>query len=332
MIYKFRMLDDNGQIATDFLLGLSLFLIALMFVIQFIPGMFIPSLAGESSLDYTAYRTASILAEDTGWWGNSTSSATDWENHPDNIMRIGLANDNDINSRLTNTPNMLSKNKINSMLLVNETALIEKLGLYNNVDGTRFSYGYNISITKNNAPLVLNNTAINLGEALPDDRDISKITRIVLVETGVIANFDAKNLPTFNSSVEDTIINITGPYYDGITLQISNLSINGTDPSFKKLTLDDGVVLNNLNEGPDYTPYKLVNGTRVPLTSTGKIDNGDTVIFCIEPGLLNGSQTYQLIIDLKDVTFTKTAPPYLDYTQHIEKFYEPAYLTVEVWR
>ncbi|WP_406661155.1 hypothetical protein V7O66_01130 [Methanolobus sp. ZRKC3] len=102
------MPDENWQISTDFLPGSSLFFIALIFVFQFIPGLFIPGMAGEISLDYTAYRTASILPEDTGWWGNNTKSATDGENHPDDIMRIGLANhDDDINSKLTNSPNLL---------------------------------------------------------------------------------------------------------------------------------------------------------------------------------------------------------------------------------
>jgi len=72
------MMDEDGQISLDFLLGISLFLIALMFIVQFIPGLFIPGTSGEGSLDYTAYRTATILVEDPGSWGNSTSSGTDW--------------------------------------------------------------------------------------------------------------------------------------------------------------------------------------------------------------------------------------------------------------
>ncbi|SFM67199.1 DUF7287 family protein [Methanolobus profundi] len=325
------MADDRGQIAVDFLLGISLFLIALIFTVQFIPGMFMAGSARESSLDYTAYRTATILVEDTGWWGNSTSSGTDWEEHPANAMRVGLAVDDDTSSRLTNTPNVLSMNKTVQLMQMNDEDLIEILGLYNNIDGTRFSYGYNISITKNNGPMVLDGRPVMLGETAPSDRETSKITRIVLVEAGTVANFDADDLPIdpYTASVEDTILNITGPLENTIAIQINGLNITGIDPSFKKLTLD-GV---NLNEGIDYTSYKVdINGTISTLTSTGKIIDTDIIRFYLEPGLLNHSQTYQLEINLKDITFTKIAPPFVDYRDGIEVYYEPAYLTVEVWQ
>ncbi len=321
------MMDEDGQISLDFLLGISLFLIALMFIVQFIPGLFIPGTSGEGSLDYTAYRTATILVEDPGWWGNSTSSGTDWEENTDNILRLGLAADDDSSSKLTNTPNLLSKQKITQMMMVNESTLVERLGLYNNVDGTLFSYGYNISITQNDTPQSLNNTPILLGETIPYDRDVSKITRIVLVEKGVEAQFEADELTINASEVEDPILNVTGPLNGEIKVQISNLNITGVDPSFKRLMLD-GV---QLNEGPDYISHKLVNGTMIPLEPTGKINNSDIVIFYIEPGIFNDTRTYELEIDLKDITFTKSGPPFLDFNQYIKTFYEPAYLTVEVW-
>ncbi|MDY0387156.1 MAG: hypothetical protein RBT65_08525 [Methanolobus sp.] len=327
------MIDEKGQIAVDFLLGISLFLIALIFIVQFIPSLFLSGSAGESSLDYTAYRTAAILAEDTGWWGNSTSSGTAWEAHPDNVMRIGLAVDHEPESKLTNTPNLLSKDKIERFMMLNESDIIEKLGLYNNVDGAHFSYGYNISIlqiSQNNTPLILNNTPITLGEATPHDRETSKITRIVLVETGTIAYFDAEELPIDpNPPVKKskTILNVTGPLSDDVKLYIDNFDITGTDPSFNKLVLDG----TNLSENIDYTTYKIVNGTVLPLNSTGNFDNNSTVVFSLKSGLFNNFHTYQLEIEFKDVQFTNTASPFMDYTQELEVLCEPAYLTVEVW-
>jgi hypothetical protein len=326
MTYKFGMLDDNGQISTDFLLGLSLFLIALMFVIQFIPGMFIPSLAGESSLDYTAYRTASILAEDTGWWGNSTGSATDWENHPNNIMRIGLANDNDINSRLTNTPNMLSKNKINSMMQVNESFLIEKLGLYNNVDGTSFSYGYNISISKNNELLCLNNTSISFGESTPAEREVAKITRIVLVETGNVSYFNGTELTTNYAPPSRTAaINISGPLDENATIQIGTFNISGSSPSFKNASLD-GVYLPQIH---NYTISKKDTVQYTPFN--GSIDANDTLSISLNSSLFNANQTYMLELEFNNITFSNSGPV-LEYNSKMEKLYEYAYLTVEVWQ
>ena len=344
------MIDEKGQIAVDFLLGISLFLIALIFIVQFIPGLFLSGSAGESSLDYTAYRTAAILAEDTGWWGNSTSSGTAWEAHPENIMRIGLAVDDEPESKLTNTPNLLSKDKIERFMVLNESDIIEKLGLYNNVDDTHFSYGYNISIlqiSQNNTPLILNNTPITLGEKTPHDRETSKITRIVSVdgekEIEVQIEADELTIPSEEDDGEDEeededeeefeegdpVLSITGPLNNKMKLQINNLSITGDKPSFKRLMLNE----KQLNEGSDYISYQLVNGTMVPLTSTGKITSSDIVIFCIEPGIFNENRTYKLKIDLKDISFIESGRPPLNLNQYIKTLsvYEPAYLTVEVW-
>ncbi len=324
------MFDKKGQIAIDFLLGISLVLIALGFTIQFIPGLFISGSAGESSLDYTAYRTAAILAEDTGWWENITMNGTDWENHPNGMLRIGLAADDEPRSRLTDTPNLISKKKTEQFLLLNESTITEKLGLYNDVEDSHFAYGYNISILKNDRYLVLNNTTVHRGLPVPDDREMSGITRIVLIETGTVASFDAKELPMdpYSPGSENTILNITGPLNYELTIELDNLNISGVDPSFKKLVLDG----TNLNEGTDYTAYKVINGTELPLTSTGKIDSGGTVIFRMDPGLFSGSHTYQLQIDMKDITFTNTAPPFPEYSEQQEILYEPAYLEVVVWQ
>ncbi|WP_292468071.1 hypothetical protein [Methanolobus sp.] len=324
------MVDDRGQIAIDFLLGISLFLIALIFTVQFIPGMSMAGSAREGSLDYTAYRTATILVEDTGWWGNNTSSGTDWESHPtDNIERIGLAVDDDPTSRLTNSPNILSKNKTTQLMLLNENDLTETLGLYNQVDNTHFSYGYNISITKNNAPLVLNNTPVLLGETVPYDRETSKITRIVLVETGTIADFSGEELPMKAANQEEyPLIDITGPLNEEVTLYISNFNITGGDPGFKKLRLDGAP----LSEVSDYLAYKISpNGTIEIIGTTGKIDNDDVVAFVIYQGILTGSQTYQLEFQFKDIEFGPTSLPVPEYQDVLTTYYEPAYLTVEVW-
>lgn len=332
-LYIHEMDDDKGQIAIDFLLGISLFLIALIFTVQFIPGMFMAGSVRESSLDYTAYRTASVLAEDTGWWGNSMGSATDWENHPDDIMRVGLAVDDDITSRLTDSPNLISNNKTSQLMLLNESELTDVLGLYNQVDDTHFAYGYNISITKNGVPLIINNTPVMLGDTVPDDRETSKITRVVLVEKEVIGHIDGTELPDSPNTPQasNTIIDITGPLDRDVILYLTNLNISGLDPSFKKLVLD-GVNLNE-GEGNDYMSYKVhPNGSTEYLTPTGKIDVGDSVIFNVESGLFSANHTYQLEIIFKDIICTADISLTPEYQESLETYYEPAYLTVEVWQ
>ncbi|WP_406655731.1 hypothetical protein V7O62_08040 [Methanolobus sp. ZRKC2] len=321
------MMDEDGQISVDFLLGISLFLIALTFTVQFIPGLFIPGSAGESSLDYTAYRTSAVLAEDTGWWGNSMTSGTEWEEHPDDILRIGLAVDDDNTSKLTNTPNLLSKNKIERMMLVNKSILVEKLGLYNNVNDAIFSYGYNISITRDNVPFVLNNTAIQRGETIPVDREIAKITRIVLVETGNAAYFDAAELTTKHAPPSEmAILNVTGPYSDNITIQIGSFNVTGTNPTFENITLNGTTLVASSN----YTAYKKA-GWKYS-TFNGKLDSTDLLCLEFNYSLFNTNQTHQLEFIFNNVSFTQSAPPTLEYRDRNEILYEPAYLTVEVWQ
>ncbi|WP_319506301.1 hypothetical protein [uncultured Methanolobus sp.] len=321
------MMDENGQVAVDFLMGISLFLIALMFVVQFIPGLFMPGSAGETSLDYTAYRTATILVEDPGWWGNSTSSSTDWEYHPDSIMRIGLAVDDENSSKSTNLPNLMSKSKIRSLMLVNESTLINRLGLYNNVNDAIFAYGYNISITKNDQYLIQNNKAITLGDPVPDDRDISRITRLVLVETGGVAYLNATELTTDHAlPSEKAILNVTGPVDGNVTLQISNFNITGADPSFLNTTLEGTVLV----QPADYTAYEKAGAKNVPLGSS--LETDDVLCLDFNSTLFSSNHTYRLELIFDNITFTHSAPPFLEYTERYETLYEPACLTVEVWQ
>ncbi|WP_094227898.1 DUF7287 family protein [Methanolobus psychrotolerans] len=315
------MMDEKGQIAVDFLLGISLFLIALTFTVQFIPGMFMSGTAGESSLDYTAYRTATVLVEDTGWWGNSTSSGTDWETQPSNMMRIGLAADDEPKSKLTNSPNLLSKAKIEQFMLVNENTLIENLGLYNNVDNTHFSYGYNISINQEGVPLVLNSTAIMRGKPTPLDREVSKITRVVLVETGTVAVLKGSELT--GEIASEAIINVTGPFEENITIQIRNL--NGANHSFLNAVVDNVT----LTPSSDYTIYKKTGWTDLPLN--GSLTSTDLICLNLDHNRFNLSQDYKLELRFSNVTLDP-GPPFIRYNNHSSPLYEPAYLTVEVWQ
>ncbi len=318
------MIDEKGQIAVDFLLGISLFLIALTFTVQFIPGMFISGSAEESSLDYTAYRTATVLVEDTGWWGNSTSSGTNWEDHPNNIMRIGLAVDDDTSSKLTNSPNLISKNKTEQLMLVNESVLIEKLGIYNNVDGTLFSYGYNISITQNDEPLLLNNTTAVWGESAPDNKDIAKITRVVLIEKGKIASFEGYDLTSQTAS--KATINITGPFEDNITIQISDLNCSYTDSAFLNATLD-GTLLNRTS---NYTVHKMDGWTASKYS--GNLSNSDILRLNFDHDLFNASTEHRLDLRFRNVTLPTPGPPFARFNDHSSTHYEPTYMTVEVWQ
>ena len=325
------MIDERGQIAVDFLLGISLFLIALMFIVQFIPGLFIPSSANEGSLDHTAYRTATVLAEDPGWWGNTTTSNTDWEQNTANVKRIGLAADDDSSSKLTNSPNLISKNKTIAMMQISENVLAEKLGLYDNVNDALFYYGYNISITKNitdSAPMVLENVPLARGSIIPADRDVIKIVRIVLIETGRAAYYDTDELTTpYPAPSNVTSLSVAGPKNEDVTVVLSKFNITGTNPKLESIKLNGTA----LTPSADFNAYKRINGTYSPINLSESLKPNDMLRLDMNSSRFSANQTYLLELTFNDIWFTMSGAP-LEYTSREEAFYEPAYLNVMVWQ
>lgn len=322
-------MDDRGQIAMDFLLGVSLVLIAIGFTVQFVPGIFISGFAGEEKLGYAAYRTSCILTEDPGWWSNSTSSGTDWEKHSGNVQRIGLAFDNDVNSRLTETPNMLSKEKLIKFIQLDETDVVRKLGLFDSVKGTQMNYGYNISFLINGQSVVMSNYTLMRGRPLYPNQNMAKMTRIVLLETGNISVFDGRALIT-NSNSSHANINITGPATENLTIQINNFNVNISSPNaaFIGASLDGST----LSLSSNYTVLKRpLYGNFSSYTNSSKLLNNDSLRIDFNKNLFSSNKSYQVRLNFYNVSFTQRSPFFSCYEDNIEKNYEPAILTVEVW-
>lgn len=321
-------MDERGQIAIDFLLGISVVLITIGFTLQFVPGIFISGYGGEEKLGYAAYRTSCILAEDPGWWSDNTSNAsgTEWEKHPERVQRIGLAADSDVNSRLTETPNKLSKEKLIQFMLVDEDEIIRKLGLFDSVEGTQMNYRYNISFLIDGHPIVINNYTAVRGDKLPDDSNIAKITRIVLLETGNVSVFDARYLTTDSSFSEHANINFTGPATENITVQVTNFNVSGSSAAFTDVTLNGST----LSSSSDYTLLKRpLYGDFRP--DSGQLLEDDSLRISFNKSLFASDQAYQVRLNFNNVTFTEQGPLFSAYEDNIETLYETAYLTVEVW-
>lgn len=65
--------DTRGQLSLDFLIGISVFLLAFIFVFAFIPGLFVPYTSNSDELTMTADRLAMTLVEDVLALKNSSS-------------------------------------------------------------------------------------------------------------------------------------------------------------------------------------------------------------------------------------------------------------------
>ncbi len=172
--------NNQGQMTLDFLLGLTIFLIALIYLVAAIPGIFLPYQNNAVDLSSVAYRTSSLLVEDPGYYIPSGSyiGFTGWEKSQQNInnlSRIGLASSK-------STPGVISLRKINALQdSVSYRDSRDDLGLNNTVP-----YDYSLSITwTNKSGHVETMTKPNATEPkAPVGSNVETIERAVLIDEG----------------------------------------------------------------------------------------------------------------------------------------------------
>ena len=131
--------DTDGNLNIDFLVGVVLFIGAFLFLINTIPGIFLPYQTDSVDLGSVVYRTSCLLAEDPGWWSDGILNGVNWEQYvsdPDKISRVGLAIDKKM-------PNVLSQDKIRGMSALAYNKTREELGLNNTM-----TYNYSLVITQ----------------------------------------------------------------------------------------------------------------------------------------------------------------------------------------
>ncbi len=169
-------METKGQLSLDMLIGLTVFMLSFIFIAQYIPSIFVVE-RSDIALYPLAYRTASVLAEDTGYWTNGTANGTDWENHySDADFRIGLAIE----------PDVLSVDKINALQNYYNTAGYEAvrtaLGLYDPQE--RYDYNISLQLFKSNSshPVYARNDSqplLLIGKDIPNYRNVVRYERIV---------------------------------------------------------------------------------------------------------------------------------------------------------
>ena len=243
MIYRKRVTimqkmrkDEKGQMSIDFLVGMSLFMLALIFLVLVIQGMFLPFQTETIDLNSVAYRTSVILVEDPGWG----DKGTDWEKQNiENVSRIGLAIDKA-------HPNMLDMKKLavfENKTLINNANLARKLGLYRHIGNSDVYYGYNITIADlNDMPIATR------GASIPDHGDVSSMKRIVKAQTGTeIVIVELMGAPPENKKAR---FNTTDPEGD-IVMVIKGVVVRKEgNPELKFVNVDNEG--NKLVYGVDY--------------------------------------------------------------------------------
>lgn len=192
------MMQDRATLSIDFLVGFTIFLVALIAVANMVPGLLVDLRTGGIDYDAVAYRTGVILTEDPGY---PTYPA--WEQinvtHKDEIIRMGLALDRD-------TPGILSPLKIERFFSQDFSYPDD----YNaKIVFGEHPYRFNISLA-----VPATNTSYSRGDPLPDG--YGYIRRGVMVKTVSNATVDAARFQVANA----------GNHGDNSSARILNIRLN----------------------------------------------------------------------------------------------------------
>lgn len=358
---KEKMLkDERGQMSIDFLAGLALFILALLFLAQFIPGMFVPFQSETIDLSSVAYRTSVILVEDPGWY-NGTIQGEDWENDIANVSRVGLAIDKGHPNKLNTSKRDVFENKT----LIDNENLTQKLGLYRKIGDNPIDYGYNISIDDLNGTILAAR-----GEIPPEYGDVVKMKRIVWMQTGFTAE------PLSNESLEGAESSTKALFYinssdvvkflDGsVSIRITNFNFTVGIRTYKGIKLANTVTY-AAGDGYHITQPNYVNGpggyasllnvtgacyegcdqdVLSPMPDWTIDDKNDTLkifmaksVFENEVSLtIDGSEDVFIEVDFGNGIVVKKVeeedyPPGEFFTSILVPDYEPTGLIVKVWQ
>ncbi len=191
-------MNDRGMLSVDFLAGFTIFILALIMVINMVPGIMIGLESQNIDYDAVAYRTAVILVEDPGWPANPPWELED-EYHKDDIARLGLAVSD-------NTPNVLSRSKIERFFntsFFTEEEYGQKVIF---ADMPYAPYAYNIALRIEGDPV----DHTPLGDPVPE-RSYGYIRRLVKVKGLHSADVDCNNSIYHKTVSENT--SVTNTYF-----------------------------------------------------------------------------------------------------------------------
>jgi hypothetical protein len=308
------MPDDGGNLSIDFLAGMTMFMIALIWIATMIPGLLIGLQSRSIDYDAVAYRTGVILVEDPGMPANPPWETKD-DLQKDEIERFGLTISKE-------TPNILKLSKVNRFFCSTSFSYPDDYQ-QRVIFGDR-PYRFNISLVTFDG--MVNNS---VGDIKPDG--YGYIRRIVKLKYPSNATINAPDPNLRNSGIPNRVrthvfsinLNCTeligdelnpsyqiNPLRDQILVNITNLSMahNTTYPPPPAKTLDSikiyrqnpSQTFGQIREylGPDPMVHVYIDGgtTTVPALPASVIDNV-SVIF--SPGFFYGmaNENTQLYIN-----------------------------------
>ncbi|OFV68619.1 MAG: hypothetical protein SCAL_000295 [Candidatus Syntrophoarchaeum caldarius] len=295
--------ECSGQISIDFLIGISLFLLTLVFLVQFIPTVFVSFGSESIDLSSVAYRTSVILVEDPGCWNNSATLRTesDWENHVDRTTRVGLAIDK-------NHPNILNLSKIEAFAdTVNlpDSNLSQNLVLYRKIGGNDIFYGYNITLTDSKG------NRWSRGETLPQSGNLAKVERLTLINTSEYGWIDTDKYFLGAGNPSKALIRIPNSSVaefcnDDLYFYLTNFNITGANPKY----VSTKMVQTNISNETGDNLVDTGNGIHIKLgsgTTLNQPSDGYTRLNGVYQGDLNTNVDINSSTDLLELVINQSA-------------------------
>ena len=192
---------DEGKLSLDIIVGLTVFFLSFVFIIQYVPTIF-ASERDEIALYPLAYRVSAFLAEDPGYWSNGSVNGTDWENYysQQNVeVRPGL---------MGSEPNVLDAGKVDALrnlyLSAGEEEVRKALGL----ETPDRKFGFNISLqllssNSSNPAYSMNGSQplLLIGDPIPEWKDVAKYERIIAFENTSMVSDISSNIDTPSTTV-----------------------------------------------------------------------------------------------------------------------------------
>jgi hypothetical protein len=218
------MPDDGGNLSIDFLAGMTMFMIALIWVATMIPGLLIGLQSRSIDYDAVAYRTGVILVEDPGMPANPPWDIKD-DLQKDEIERFGLAISKE-------TPNILKLSKVNRFFCSTSFSYPDDYQ-QRVIFGDR-PYRFNISLTTFDG--MMNNS---VGDIKPDG--YGYIRRIVKMKYPSNVTIQAPNFKNSGPSA-----NVTTHIFS-LNINCSHLIGDERNPAYQINPLRDQIMINVTN-------------------------------------------------------------------------------------